>query len=211
MEKTYYMIIGGQQTGPYERGELIYAGLTPDTPVWREGLENWVKASSLPELNDLFAAAGAAPQGTFGAAPNPGYGQQPPYPPYGQTYGQQPPYGQPGYPRPDRFGGDPTFMGNGLPIEHTDWLPWAIVATVLGLLTSCIGMIFGILGIVNANKANNFYNIGNRAMGDSANSSARTWTIVALVLAGVGILVTIGLYKVGYFTALSNLSELQNL
>lgn len=66
-------------------------------------------------------------------------------------------------------------------------MPWAIVGTVLGFLCCMIGMIFGIIGIVNANKANRFYNEGNAMMGDQANTTARTMTIIALVFGALGI------------------------
>lgn len=194
METKYFIIVNGQQVGPMPRQELVYAGLTADTPIWREGLSDWVKASTLPELNDLLNSS-------YGQPPN--YGQQP-------NYGPQPGYGQrQGYgPQPDVnpqagqfYGQQPdSFQGNGLPVAHTNWLPWAIVATVLGLVTSCIGMIFGIIGIVNANKANKFYEYGDNIAGDAANSTAKTNTIIALVFAGIGIVASIFIFTTGFMS-----------
>lgn len=155
MEQKYFLIIDGRQTGPFGYYELRSAGLTPDTPVWRNGLDNWVKASTLPELVPLFSSTGYA---------EPGPAPQYPY----QNYYNQP-------------------VPNGLPVAHTNWMPWAIVGTVLGFLCCMIGMIFGIIGIVNANKANRFYNEGNAMMGDQANTTARTMTIIALVFGALGI------------------------
>lgn len=146
MEKKYFIIINGQQSGPYDLYELKNAGLRPDSHVWREGLENWVPASSLPELSHLFAA---------------------PYAPGSQF--------------------DP-YSRN---IPHTNWMPWAIIATVFGFVCSCIGLIFGIIAIVKASNANRFYDMGNREMGDMYNSGAKTWTIVALVISGIGIICNI--------------------
>lgn len=75
------------------------------------------------------------------------------------------------------------------PSFRTNWLPWAIVATVVGFFTSCIGAIFGIIGIVQANKANTLYSRGMDAEGDAANSNAKTMTIIGLIFAGIGIII----------------------
>ena len=74
------------------------------------------------------------------------------------------------------------------PAFRTNWLPWAIVATVVGFFTSCIGAIFGIIGIVQANKANTLYAQGLDFEADSANANAKTMTIIGLIFAGLGIL-----------------------
>lgn len=183
MEHKYYLIIDGQQVGPLGFNELIAAGLTPDTPVWRAGLENWVKASSLPELTAFLQPAQPyqAYQQPTDAYQQPGQPYQQAGQPYQQPYQQ--PFQQP-YGSPTGFNQPPY---NGLPVSHTNWMPWAIVGTVLGFICCFIGMVFGILGIVYANKANRFYNDGNAMMGDQANSSARTNTIISLVLCGLGI------------------------
>ena len=181
METSYFMIIDGQQAGPFVREELKYHNIRPESMVWREGLENWVAASALPELADLFAL------------------QQPPaYPGMQQPSMQQPVYGQEFTARP-AYGPQPSGMQSE-PIPHTNWLPWAIVCTVLGCMTSCITLILGIIGIVQANKANDMYNRGNRALGDSANSSAKTVTICGLILGVISIIGMIFLFATGYFT-----------
>lgn len=85
------------------------------------------------------------------------------------------------------------------PVAHTNWLPWAIVATVFGFCTSCIGSVLGIIGIVYANKANDLYNRGNRAEGKSNNNTARTCTIIGLVLAAAGLIFSIIMLQIGMF------------
>lgn len=180
----YFVIINGVQAGPFPKDRLATAGLQPDSFVWRQGLPDWVKAESLPELADIFmndSAFGgyARPEETV----NPYAGQYP--------YGQRPPYGGPQPPysqHPDPYsiyGRDPQ------PIQHTNWLPWAIIGTIFGALFSCIGMIFGIIGITKANAANRFYNEGFEENGNMSNSSARTMTIIALVLGGIGFVLTV--------------------
>lgn len=205
------MIIGGQQVGPIGLYDMRSAGLTPDTPVWREGLADWVKASTLIELNEVLGS----PQ--YGVPPR---AQEcpPPQPPHpgdynmnrsnftGGQYGNQ--YRQPGPSEsPVQPGRMQSYGNNGLPIAHTNWLPWAITGTVLGVLFCFIGMIFGIIAIVNANKANRFYNEGNGMLGDSVNSTARTNTIISLVLGGLGI--PLSLILLG--DAIATLTTLANL
>ena len=170
MNEQYFIIVDGQQKGPYPREVLRMQGMTPDTYVWREGMDGWAQASSMPELTALFAEGQAS---VF----QPSYGQQ-------QYYGQQ--YG------------NPYQQNMGCNVRpHTNWLPWAIVSTVLNCLFSCIGIIFSIIGIVQAHKANNLYQMGNNVEADAANSNAKVMTIISFVFAGIGVLVLISLIGTG--------------
>lgn len=188
METLYFMMVNGEQKGPLAKGALSMHGLTRDTYVWRDGLQDWVTAGQLPELAELFD------ESAFGAYAQPEEPVRNQYPPYSQQpFGQQPysqqPYGQNPYGRQQYPYGENQYHGE--PIPHTNWLPWAIVGTVIGALFSCIGLVFGIIGITRANAANKFYGDGHKALGDQANSSARTMTILALVLGGIGLLMTV--------------------
>ena len=205
MATMYFIISEGQQAGPFPKEHLKARGVEKDTYVWREGLEGWVPASELPELQDIFEETiiQAVPQQPYGQPQQP-YGQ--PQQPYGQP--QQPyrqpqqPYGQPQQPygQPQPPYGQPQPYGN--PVPHTNWMPWAIVGTIVGALFSCIGMIFGIIGIVKANNANKAYAVGDETGGDMNNSSAKTMTIIALVLAGIGLIVNLV-----WFGSLSAMTE----
>ena len=219
MATMYFIISEGQQAGPFPKEHLKARGVEKDTYVWREGLEGWVPASELPELQDIFEETiiQAVPQQPYGQPQQPYVQPQQPYrqpqqpygqpqQPYGQPqqpYGQpQPPYGQPQQPygQPQPPYGQPQPYGN--PIPHTNWMPWAIVGTIVGALFSCIGMIFGIIGIVKANNANKAYAVGDETGGDMNNSSAKTMTIIALVLAGIGLIVNLV-----WFGSLSAITE----
>ena len=205
MATMYFIISEGQQAGPFPKEHLKARGVEKDTYVWREGLEGWVPASELPELQDIFEETiiQAVPQQPYGQPQQP-YGQ--PQQPYGQPqqpYGQpQQPYRQPQQPygQPQPPYGQPQPYGN--PVPHTNWMPWAIVGTIVGALFSCIGMIFGIIGIVKANNANKAYAVGDETGGDMNNSSAKTMTIIALVLAGIGLIVNLV-----WFGSLSAITE----
>lgn len=52
----YWTIVNGVPTGPMTFEDLTrVAGFGPDTPVWREGLDDWTTASRLPDTAHLFA------------------------------------------------------------------------------------------------------------------------------------------------------------
>ena len=153
MSGEYYMVVDNQQAGPFSFEELIgNPRLTRETLIWKPGLENWIPAHQLPELDSFFQRASA----------------------YGSHRQQEPPqYNH--------------YQGGYHPQIRTNWLPWAIVATVLGFFTSCIGAIFGIIGIIQANKANTYYAQNFEREGDMANSNAKIMTIIGLVFAAIGI------------------------
>ena len=196
MNEQYFIIVDGQQKGPYPREVLRMQGMTPDTYVWREGMDGWAQASSMPELTALFAEGQDSifPNSEQQPQQQPQPGQQ--YSPQQPQYGQQPYYGQQQY-----YGqqyGNPYQQNMGCNVRpHTNWLPWAIVSTVLNCLFSCIGIIFSIIGIVQANKANNLYQMGNNVEADAANSNAKVMTIISFVFAGIGVLVLISLIGTG--------------
>lgn len=206
MNEQYFIIVDGQQKGPYPREVLRMQGMTPDTYVWREGMDGWAQASSMPELTALFAEEQESIFPNSEQQPQqqpqqPGYGQQPNYGPQ-QGYGpQQPQYGQQPYYGQQYYGqqqyGNPYQQNMGGVRPHTNWLPWAIVSTVLNCIFSCIGIIFSIIGIVQANKANNLYQMGNNVEADAANSNAKVMTIISFVFAGLGVLVLISLIGTG--------------
>lgn len=50
----YYIIYNNIQKGPFPKEKLLENGLLPKSLVWREGLSDWVEASTLEELQDLF-------------------------------------------------------------------------------------------------------------------------------------------------------------
>lgn len=223
----YYMVVDEQSTGPYTLDELtLHPKLTPDSLVWKPGIENWVQAKTLPELTPAFSnhTNHHTPPNYSG---NP-YQEEQKNPDWnnrgadnfqqGNTYSQ----GQPHNP----FANNPQYQENHTyhnrhthydnpynrydnnyrPNIRTNWLPWAIVATVLGFFTSCFGVIFGIIGIIQANKANTLYARGYEREGDAANSNARIMTIIGLVIAAICILVAF--FFGGFYGGLSNFSYL---
>jgi TM2 domain-containing membrane protein YozV len=86
----YFMADGNVQKGPFPVEQLLAQGLQRESLVWREGMPQWQKAETVPELTGLFT----------------GYQQQyapPPPPPAGSGFAQPPPpapFGQPGMQSP---------------------------------------------------------------------------------------------------------------
>jgi hypothetical protein len=84
--KKYFLFVNGYNAGPYSLDELRMMNITPNTPVWFDGLGSWRNANEIPELQSLFNPQAFNPQQT-GYIP-PAYGNQ--------NYGQaNPNYSQP--------------------------------------------------------------------------------------------------------------------
>ena len=68
----------------------------------------------------------------------------------------------------------------------------SIIAIVVGAVTcGCLTLLFGILGLVFANKAQTLWNAGDVTGASSAASSARTFAIIGFVLAAIWLIFAI--------------------
>jgi membrane protease subunit (stomatin/prohibitin family) len=56
----FFIAANGQQTGPFGEDALkqmlVQGTFTPESLVWKQGMPQWVKASEVPEIKDLFGA-----------------------------------------------------------------------------------------------------------------------------------------------------------
>ena len=71
--EKFYFIRNGQQIGPIEAEQLARENITPQTMVWRQGMEDWKEARLLPELDFLWqnnANNGASGVPPFQAPPS---------------------------------------------------------------------------------------------------------------------------------------------
>ena len=50
----YYIDSAGQQAGPVSADQLVAKGVTSETLVWKDGMNQWSKASEVTELRFLF-------------------------------------------------------------------------------------------------------------------------------------------------------------
>lgn len=221
----YYIVADGRKEGPFSIEDLASRNITADTLVWRAGLDNWLKASELPELSAIILPpmppedryAEREPHTYFAMINERRIGPASPRSLIEQGLTPDTPVWRtgmadwmPAYTQKEITDAFATRSFDAAvpppaPVNYTNWLPWAIAATILSLLTSCIGMIFGIIGIVQANKANEAYATGNNALGDSSNKSARLMTIIAFVISGLGLFaITKWLSTIGTMSLLYN-------
>jgi len=162
MATSYYIIKNGQQAGPFTKDNLKQNGLTPESLVWTTGMSNWQPASQVVDLADLFveeSAFGAYAElppeqeppkereyfamiagNRVGPYPlsllrQMGVTRDTPVWTAGMSNWQ------PAYSVAEVFAaisGTPNFsnsQGSPSPFQtsvHTNWLPWAIVATIAG-------------------------------------------------------------------------------
>ena len=76
-------------------------------------------------------------------------------------------------------------------------MAWTIVSTIIATLTCCPLGLLGIVGIVFSNKVNTLLAAGDTAGAMRASGTAKTWAIVASVLAVLGIIINIWFYMNG--------------
>lgn len=163
MTDKYYIVVDGLQAGPFDKETLISQGLTLTSLVWRQGMADWQQASEVDDLRDLLFMPPPVPEEVPTETPLP-------YNPF-----------------------NPNNSGEGCPIPHKNWMAWAIVGTVLGVLSGLIGTIFGVLAVVKASEADTYYSTGNLRMGDTTNSQAKTFTIVSIVIGLLSLLAAAGI------------------
>lgn len=88
-------------------------------------------------------------------------------------------------------------------------MAWTIVSTIIATLTCCPLGLLGIVGIVFSSKVKNLVNIGDLAGAMRASNNAKTWAIVATVLAVIGIAINIWVQMNGGSAAL--LQQIQSM
>ena len=131
-----------------------------------------------------FCVSCGAPIAPASAAPPPpsGAGGAPPPPP--------PPGGFAPPPPPPTFGGPATY---GAPVPGyapggpavKNHMGVAIVSLVVGLVCGCLGVVPGVVAVVMAAQVNGKLGQGDLAGAQASAGNARTWAIVAFVVAGV--------------------------
>lgn len=51
---NYYIIVNNKQQGPYSIAQLRQLNITPQTPVWAQGMADWTIAARVDDLKPLF-------------------------------------------------------------------------------------------------------------------------------------------------------------
>ena len=85
--KQYFLIINGEKSGPFTIDQLTTQQVTPQTPVWTEGMSDWVPAQQVAELSSLFASQAPTPEASQPTATPqaPAYGNPQPQAPNTQV------------------------------------------------------------------------------------------------------------------------------
>ena len=187
MASYYFIDPQRQRRGPIEESQLLAAGVTADTYVWKVGMEQWEKAGTIPSLRYIFVGEAAVPPRPSTeiretSRHNPPRAstvireisrQQSTGPDAGQ---QQPQYAQATYQQPS--------------VCPPTYLAWAIVSTLLCCLP------FGIVAIVYASKVSGLWAQGRYDEAQRASNTAKNWVIAAVVCALVYYAAAIGLIAV---------------
>ncbi len=173
MDEYFYIDNDNNQIGPVSVDELRGKGISPTTPVWKNGMEDWTPAGKVDELSSLFAEqppqyeASDSGQQAY-------YQQQPPYQqsPYAnQGYGyQQPPYQQPSYQQP--YGPRPD-----------SWLVWSILTTIFCFLPT------GVAAIVFSAQVDSYWGQGRYEDARRAAKRAKILNIIGAAVAVGGVLI----------------------
>lgn len=157
---NYWIILNNAQHGPMTLEELASnPAVDLSTPLWHEGLPDWVTVGDVPETAAAVAAAMAsrgdsrrhqayAPQGYHYSQTAGGQG-------FGQTFNQQ--------------------QGDMPPMPSTH-----LTAAILSTICCCLPL--GIVAIFYAAKVSPAYMSGNYEAAVKASSRAEMWVILAFTL-----------------------------
>lgn len=132
------------------------------------------------------------PQNGYNAAPN-GNG--------GYAQGYRPPYAAPPYAQPHQ-------APNGYPMDQppNNFLTGNIVLTVLSLVSCCsigpIGLVFAIIGLINAADVNTLWRVGNRARAEQKAKLAKTMFYISLAFLILSVVLWIILPISGFYASL---------
>ncbi len=181
-----WMIINGEPVGPMSLEQAMENGLTPETPVWFDGLEDWVDAGELPELAGCFTPSTAeqavscdeeAERNDMPEIPeipadtvvrgDENVEDAPSFEPYRawQHVGSQPHHGMPVQERE-----------NVPPPMPSTYLVWSVAVTVLCCL------IPGIVAIIYSTKVSSKYNRGDYDGAAKCSEMAEWWVMISIVL-----------------------------
>ena len=171
MASYYFIDRQRQRRGPVEESQLLAAGVTADTFVWKVGMEQWEKAGTVPSLRYIFVNERAEP-------PRPSTiireisARQNPWPEAQQQSQQQNFQQQPQQPS----------------VCPPTYLAWAIVSTILCCLP------FGIVAIVHSSKVSGLWEQRRYDEAQRASNTAKNWIIASAVSALVYYACTVGLF-----------------
>lgn len=155
--KQYYLVINGEKSGPFTIDQLATQQLTPETPVWTEGMSDWMPAQQVAELSSFFAPQTPGPEMA-----------QPTVPPQAPAYNAAPAYGNPQPQVPNTQ------------VVPPNYLVWSILAALLCCLPG------GVVAIVYSTQVSSRFQQGDYAGANESSRNARKWVIISAIAAVVG-------------------------
>ncbi len=186
--KRYWINFRGKQSGPLSMEELRNMGVDKTAYVWHSGLDDWVKITKVPELNEMLENVAAGVENATSQVTELPQGDDtvndvPELPP---NY-----YGQPTNAMgtaPQQGGYNPQYAsgGNGYAAQAAAETPecpptnmvWAIISTI------CCCWPLGILGIFFAYKTKKHYREGNYQKA-ARFSEYGAWSIILSIVLGI--------------------------
>jgi hypothetical protein len=195
---NYYFASGNEQRGPYSLQEMASFGLRPDALVWREGMEQWQRADSIPELLAMIPIADPAPVPTPEPSPAPEAAMAQPVAPVPAPVPSLQPLSQ----GPLAYGGytTTTAQPSGMAIA-------SLVLGLVSMLSMCmfhVGAVVGfpcgvlaiVFGFIAKGKANR-QEAGGRGM-------ALAGIILGFVYVGLALVFVLAIVGVAIFMAIQN-------
>ncbi len=188
----YYMQDGAQQ-GPISEEELQSMArdgrLQPTDMVWKSGMQEWQQANQVSVLPFSAPAIPAAPG--IPEIPSTPSASDHGSSSYGSSSAAAP--STPSYGAPATYGG--AAGGAISDVQITNYLPWAIVVTLLCCLPG------GIVSIVYATKSNSAKQVGNFAEAQEAAKQAKLWLTISV---GVSLALTLLYVVIIIFSAVAS-------
>ncbi len=206
----YWINQNGVQAGPVTREQLEKMNVSADAYVWRSGLDDWVKITSLPELADVIGAAEVPaipvqePEPVVEpepvAEPEP---EEPEAPVEEEPVAEEPAQEEPAEPHVPEVPEIPEVaeqpvMGipMGQPYAQPQYVqqpqpaqpevpacpPTNLVWAILATVLCCIPL--GIVAIIYSNKVTRLYNAGDYAGAERA-SEVSAWWCIGTIIGGI--------------------------
>ncbi|MDE5856856.1 MAG: CD225/dispanin family protein [Muribaculaceae bacterium] len=164
----YWLILNNKQVGPFEGEQMSQVDFSAMTPVWHEGLPDWVKAGEVDELRFILGQREAAMMNRYYSDQN-----------VEAPYAQQPMDSQdePSWTQPMQ---SPCNVSPMTTAEErpSNYLVWAIIVTIL------CNIIMGVIAIIFASKVNTAFDRRDVAAA-RRNSDRAQWFIIFAIVLGV--------------------------
>lgn len=155
MERYFYLNSHNEQAGPVSPADFSRYGINETSMVWKQGMQNWMRAGQISELSQYLHST--------------------PPPPVNTNNNGNSSYSANNSSQVNSNGNNNQYK----PMRPNDNMLWAILSTIL----CCVPT--GVYAIFQSSKVNGLYNKGDYAEAQAMADSAKTWSLVSAILAFV--------------------------